>query len=169
MYSALGKECDQQEDKYYLVEKKWPNNLPPLPLPCLHTTVLLLSRFGYVLPQGSRSRPREMISSFVNGTPHSPPLSPLSLMYTSLGRPSFPMLYCNVHDAGHNLQGNFWSHISSLWKEKTFSYFGASLGRLNYTWDLYGHFSTSMAFNYNYTEGYGEGCVTTLLNVADST
>ena len=56
--------------------EKWPNNLPPLPLPCLHTTVLLLSRFGYVLPQGSRSRPREMISSFVNGTPHSPPLSP---------------------------------------------------------------------------------------------
>ena len=73
--------------------EKWPNNLPPLPLPCLHTTVLLLSRFGYVLPQGSRSRPREMISSFVNGTPHSPPLSPLSLMYTSLGRPSFPMRY----------------------------------------------------------------------------
>ena len=98
--------------------EKWPNNLPPLPLPCLHTTVLLLSRFGYVLPQGSRSRPREMISSFVNGTPHSPPLSPLSLMYTSLGRPSFPMRYCNVHDAGHNLQGNFWNHISSLWKGK---------------------------------------------------
>ena len=112
--------------------EKWPNNLPPLPLPCLHTTVsFFYPGSGLVLSQGSRSRPREMISSFVNGTPHSPPLPPLSLMYTALGRPSFPMRYCNVHDAGHNLQGHFWNHISSLWKEKTFSYYGASQGRLN--------------------------------------